>query len=414
MLRRGPKTSQEGGPSPGEVARHGLLPSARRLLVANGLFTLANGLSGLFTNVYLWRLRPGLTTPAYYNLFMMLTVLLAMPLLGRLVKRFGAVVVSVLGTTLYAGFYLSLLLLQEQAAAHLPLLGIFMGLALSAYALAGHVLVYDNTEPESREGFLNWQGLVGSLAGLLAPLTAGWIVSAMPELAGYRLIFIASFLLFAASAWVSVGLYRREQPAPYRLRQVFPGQHSGWRRLLVAYGILGLREGIFSFAVSLLVFLSTGGERSLGNFAFLTAGAGMAAFYLAGRYMSAANRQRLFPVGAVGMALATGLIGLGPTWGVMLAHGLLTALVNPIWSTAFAATSFDVIREMSSEADVRVEMLAAREIPLNLGRVASLSLFLLWAPHVEGTMLLQVLLPLLGLVFPIAWLILRPRSGDAA
>jgi YQGE family putative transporter len=384
---------------------------AQRLLWANGLFALANGLSGLFTNVYLWRLKPGMATPAYYNLFIMLTVLVAMPLLGWLVKRYGAVVANVLGTSLYAGFYLALILLRERAAEHLVELGIFMGWALSAYALAGHVLVYDTTEPESREGFLNRNGLVGSVAGLIAPLVAGQIVSRLPELTGYRVIFVTSFLLFAGSAWVSLGLSSRRPPSPYRLGEVLPGSHPGWRRLLLAYGIIGLREGIFSFAVSLLVYLATGGEQSVGNFAFLTAGAGLAAFWLAGRFMTPANRDRLFPVGAVLMGLATGVLGLGATWGVMLAHGLMGALANPVWSTAFNANSFDVIREASGARDLRVEMIAAREVPLNAGRVLSLLLFLQAAPHLTGTRL-QALLALLGLVFPIAYLIVRPRAGE--
>lgn len=386
-------------------------PPGRRLLWANGLFSLAGGLSGLFTNLYLWRLKPGMETLATYNLYIMATVLLSMPLLGWLVKRYGAVVTSVLGTSLYAGFYLSLLLLQEGAAEHLAGLGIFMGLALSAYALAGHVLVYDITEPESREPFFNRNGLVGSVAGLIAPLTAGWVVSALPGLAGYRVIFVTSFLLFALSAWVSLGLHRRRPPSPYRLAEAFTGGNPKWRRLLLAYGVLGLRDGIFSFAVSLLVYLATGGERSLGNFAFLTAAVGLAAFWVAGRYMTAANRTRLFPLGAALMALAHLSLGLGATWPLMLAHGLLLALANPVWSTAFAATSFDVIQEASGDRDMRIEMIAVREVPLNLGRVLALLLFLQFAPLISQGSVLQVLLALLGLTFPIAYLIVRPRAA---
>ena len=380
-----------------------------RLLLANGLFALASGLSGLFTNVYLWRLRPGFATPAYYNLFIMLTVLLVMPGVGWLVKRQGAAVVNAIGTSLYACFYLSLLLLQDQAALHLMPLGILMGLALSTYALAGHVLVYDNTRPETRERFLSHNGLVSSIAGLAAPLCSGWTVSALPGLAGYRVIFTCSFVLFAASAWVAFGLYRRGQSAPYRIWRVFPGRHAGWRRMLVAYGFTGARDGIFNFAVNLLVFLATGGERSLGNYAFLTAAAGLAAYWLSGRYLRPENRRTTLPLGALGMAAATGVLALGPTWGVMLAYGLLSAVANPVWSTAWSATAFDAIREVSEgEGDLRIEMMAAKEIPLNLGRVTALSLFLVWAPHIDSTGQLQILLALLGLVFPVAWLIVRP------
>jgi YQGE family putative transporter len=377
--------------------------AARRLLWVNGLFALANSLSGLFTNVYLWRLRPGLLTPVQYNLFVMLTLLVVMPPLGAVVKRRGAVLVSAAGTGLYALFYLLLLVLKEQAAFHLAGLGILMGLAVGFWALAGHVLVYDVTEPGTREAFYNRNGLWGSLAGLLAPLVAGWLMGGLPGLLGYRVVFVVSFLLFAASAWLSLGLSSRRKPAPYAIGAVLPGRDAGWHWLLGSYFILGLRDGLFSFVVSLLVFLATGGEQRVGNFTFLTSAVGLAAFWLAGRYMTTANRDRLFFAGGLLLGAASGLLALGVSWPIMLAHGLLNAVANPLWSSAFGAVSFDVIKRAGDGRDLRIEMIAAREIPLNLGRVITLTLVMNASPVLNDIGTLQTLLALLGLAFPAAW-----------
>jgi YQGE family putative transporter len=388
--------------------------AARRLLWVNGLFALANGLSGLFTGVYLWRLRPGVATLAYYNLWMMATLMFALPLLGIMVKKRGAVVANVLGTVLYAGFYLTLLMLGEQAGNHLAALGMFMGVATASQALAGHVLAYDITDERNREAFYNRSGLVASLAGLIAPLAAGWLLSAFAGLTGYRFIFISSFVLFAVSAWMGLGLHVHSPREPYRLFAVLPGTHRAWHRLLVACGILGLREGIFTFAINLLVYLSAGGaEASLGNFTFVTSLVGLVAFWGAGRVMTRANRGRLFPAGAAAMALACGLLGLGASWGLMLAYGLITAIATPFWSTAFGAASFEIIRQASEGRNLRVEMIAAREIPLNIGRVITLVLFLKAAPEGRGIAFLQVLLAVLGLAFPAAWFFVRDKGAKA-
>jgi len=193
----------------------------------------------------------------------------------------------------------------------------------------------------------------------------------------------------------------------YQIRSVLPGSHPGWHRLLVAYGLMGMRDGVFGFAVNLLVYLATGGERSVGNFAFITAAVGMAAYWLAGRLMTPATRNRLFPAGALLMGLSTGLVGLGASYPVMLAYGLLSALAMPFWQTAYVATAFDVIKQASGDRDLRVEMIAAREIPLNLGRMATLVLVLQFAPADGSTAGLQLLLGGLGLVFPLAWLLFR-------
>lgn len=388
--------------------------AARRLVRVNGLFALANGLSGLFTGVYLWRLRPGVATLAYYNLWMMATLMVALPLLGILVKRRGAVVANVLGTVLYAGFYLTLLVLGEGAGEHLAALGIFMGVATASQALAGHVLAYDITDERNREAFYNRSGVVASLAGLIAPLVAGWLLSSFAGLMGYRIIFISSFVLFAVSAWMGLGLHVRSPREPYRLFAVLPGSHRDWHRLLIAYGVLGLREGIFGFAINLLVYLSAGGaEASLGNFTFVTSVVGLAAFWGAGRVMTPVNRGRLFPAGAVVMALGCGLLALGASWGVMLAYGLLTAIANPFWSTAFGAASFEVIRNASEGRNLRVEMIAAREIPLNVGRMVTVLLFLKYAPAQGGIGFLEVLLAGLGLTYPVAWLFVRDKGSNA-
>ena len=391
-----------------------LNPAVRRLVLINGLYTLANGLSGLFTSVYLWRLRPGVTTPAYYQLWTFLTIMIAMPTLGAYVKKRGAGMLNAIGMMLYAALYLMLLILQDRAAFYLPLIGITNGLALSCYALATHVLAYDLTDEVNREAYYNRNGLVNSLAGLVAPLLSGWLVSSLAGLSGYRVVFIISFVVFSAAAVLGLGLHSVRQSAPYRLFSVFPGTHKGWHRLLLGYTLMGMRDGLFGFAVNLLVFLATGGERSVGNFAFVTALVGMASFYVAGRVMNQQNRTRLFPVGAVLMALSTGVIALGASWKVMLVYGLLINLATPFWQTTWSTVGFEIIKQANpADQDMRIEMIGAREIPLNLGRMLSLFILLRFTPTDGSTGFLQVLLACLSLVFPATWLVVRKALHPA-
>ncbi|MCG0238368.1 MAG: hypothetical protein L6E13_03660 [Firmicutes bacterium] len=392
-----------------------MIPSAmRRLVAVGGLFALANGLSGLFTGVYLFRLRPGLETPATYALWQFLALLAAAPALGWLIKTRGAVLTYQIGTGLHAGFYLALLLLRERAALHLEALGAWMGLALGAWAMASHVLVYDVIPEEKRELYFNQSGLVTSLATLVTPLLAGWMLSALPGLTGYRVIFVLSFVLFAASAALSLGLTPSRPPAPFRLGAVLPGRDPDWRRLLLAHSVLGLRDGITSFAINLLVYLTTGGEARVGQFTFLTGALGLASYWVASRLMHPGNREKSFRLGAVGMAAATGVLAFGVSWPVLLAYGVLQAVVNPVWLTSFSTASFSIIRRAMGSEDLRVEMIAAREIPLNLGRVVALLGFLALVRGAgEGQVLfLRWLLPFLGLPFPLAWLLMRSGGGQ--
>jgi YQGE family putative transporter len=393
-----------------------LSPAARRLVLINGLYSLANGLSGLFTNVYLWRLRPGVSTLAYYNLWVFLAVIITMPTMGAVVKRRGAVLINAAAMAVYASFYLILLLLQGQAANYLPFLGLCSGVALGLYALATHTLAYDLTTEVNREAYYNRNGLYTTGAGLLAPLISGWVVSSFPGLTGYKFIFIGSFVLFTGAAALGLSLRTTRPVSAYEFRTVFPGKHPGWHRLLVGYAIQGMRDGLFTFGVNLLIYLATGGERSVGNFAFLTSLVGMGSFWVAGRVMTPENRRRIFPLGAVLMCLATAIVGLGATWKVMLAYGLMQALFNPLWNTAWSATGFEIINQASGGRDLRVEMIGAREIPLNLGRMFSIFLVLRFSQSAGSvdTGFLQGLMALLGLAYPLTWLVVRKAAKRPA
>lgn len=386
-----------------------LSQAARRLLWAQGFFSLANALSGVFTGVYLWRLRPGVETLAQYNFWVFFTVMVGMPALGGLAKRWGAAYALVAGNSLYAFFYLILLLLKDQAGNYLAPLGLLMGLALSFYATSDHVLAYDLTADTQRERYYSLRGLATTIATLVAPVTSGWLVASFAGTAGYTLIFGFSFLFFTLSAYLGLGLRYQRPPAPYQIRRVLPGPDPRWHRVLLAFGLYGLRDGIFGFIINLLVFLSAGSERGLGNYTFLTSLLGLGAFYLAGRVMKPANRPFTFFLGALLMAAAPLFLLLGVTWWTMLLFGAVVALANPLWSTALGAVNLRAISEVSRGEDLRVEFICAREVPLGFGRLAGILLFL-WLARSGGgqsTVFLQSLLPVLGLAFFVVWLLLR-------
>ncbi|MCL4514082.1 MAG: MFS transporter [Firmicutes bacterium] len=380
---------------------------ARWLLYVQGLFNLGNGLAGLFVNIYLWKLHPQMRIIALYNLFVFSTVLLAFPVWGWLAKKKNSILCLILGMMFYSIFYLAILALKEKVINYLFVFGMLMGAAISSTALAYHVLTYDTTDNKNRDLFYGLNGLIGSLIGMAAPLFSGWVIVAFKEMMGYRVIFLISTSLLVFSGVASLVL---AMPAPrqdYRFFKVLATKNRDWRRIMAAMGILGLRDGIFVFIVNLLVFINTRSELSLGGYSFLTSTLGLLSFYIVGKNLQPEKRIVYSFVGAIMLALATFVLAFSRTIQGILVFGVINAVFNPLWSIPSSSLSFQAIGNDPDSSVLRLEYIVVREIPLNLGRISSLAIFLVLEERMGSEELIRGILLVLGLVFLAAWFQLK-------
>ncbi len=167
-----------------------------------------------------------------------------------------------------AAFYLSVLLAGETAASRLVLIGAVLGVGYGFYWLAFNVLTFEITEPETRDFFNGFLGILSSSAGMIGPIVAGYVISRLENNTGYTIIFSLSLGLFALAVVMSFFLKRRESKGRFMLKKVFDERHTNlnWRRITNAHFFQGLREGIFVFLISVFVFIATNSELALGTF----------------------------------------------------------------------------------------------------------------------------------------------------
>ncbi len=78
---------------------------------------------------------------------------LAFLMAGKLSKHIDRVYVLRIGISLMSLFYIAVLVVGENAAQHLLLLGSLIGLGTGFYWLAFNVLTFEVTEPETRDFF---------------------------------------------------------------------------------------------------------------------------------------------------------------------------------------------------------------------------------------------------------------------
>lgn len=166
------------------------------LLTIGGLYALAIALSNTFVNVYLWKQSGRFTDLAIYNLAIVVLQPITFLFAGRLAKKIDRAFVLRFGVIFLAAFYLIVLMAGEQAAARLVLLGSVLGIGYGFYWLAFNVLTFEITEPETRDFFNGFLGVLTSTAGMIGPLIAGIVISQLTDDTGYTVIFTLSLFCF--------------------------------------------------------------------------------------------------------------------------------------------------------------------------------------------------------------------------
>ena len=132
------------------------------LLVIGGLYSLSIALSNTFVNIFLWKQSGAYLDIALYNLAVVVMQPLTFILAGRWAKKIDRVIVLRIGVIFLSLFYLAVLFAGSRAAEFLLLLGGLLGVGYGFYWLAYNVLTFEITEPETRDFFNGFLGILSS------------------------------------------------------------------------------------------------------------------------------------------------------------------------------------------------------------------------------------------------------------
>lgn len=395
--------------------RLGLNRQALWLLAISGIFTLSVGLSNTFVNIYLWKVDRSFRSIGWYNLLVYVAIPIAFMMAGWIAKHRNAVFTLRLGIGLHAGFYL-LSLIGGTTVARLPgVLGVVMGAAAGSYWLSFNMLSFKVSESTSRERFYGLNGVMGAVAGMVAPFVAGYVIQAEDRfngISGYHVIFGLSLGLFVLAVFVSARLKDREKAGPIYLKQALSRLRvRPWRMLLLGCFSYGAREGVFLFLIGLLMYIATGSELRLGEFLLLQSGLSTISFYAVSRFVKPTWRLWVLGIGAFGMAGAAILFLLPLHASLIVLYGSVIALVLPLFLVTLQGIVFDGINAIDPERTLFMEHIIVREALENAGRVTGIAVFLLLiAPHPTGTRIAYFAFAL-GLVQIITWILLW-RGGS--
>ncbi|CDO01883.1 Major Facilitator Superfamily protein [Oceanobacillus picturae] len=368
------------------------------LLVIGGLYSLGIFLSNTFVNIYLWKQSGDYITIAIYNLAIYLFQPATFILAGKLAKKVDRVIVLRLGVIFLSIFFLSVLLIGEQASKYNFLLGSLLGIGYGFYWLAFNVLTFEITEPETRDFFNGFLGVLQSFGGMIGPLLAGIIIARMEANIGYTTIFTISFILFILAVACSFFLNRRRAEGSFHFRRILQERHhnKNWRRILYAHTFQGLREGIFAFIISIWVFLITQSEFSLGMFNLVLSGLSFVFYFIATKFIKNKLRKKAILLGGLILFFSTFIILFNLGYVQLIIYAVFIGIAYPIINVPYVSMTYDVIGKAWKAKEMRVEYIVVRELFVNLGRVGSIVLFLGAVMLFPAKQVIPVLLIILG------------------
>jgi MFS transporter, YQGE family, putative transporter len=379
------------------------------LLFIGGTYSLSVALSNTFVNIYLWKQTGEYSDLALYNLSIVILQPLTFILAGRWAKKIDRVKVLRVGVSFLALFYLMVLITGKNASTYLLLLGSLLGIGYGFYWLAYNVLTFEITEPETRDFFNGFLGILSSTGGMIGPIAAGFIITRFEKFTGYTIVFGISLALFALAVFLSFSLKPRPANGKYCFKRILDERkkNENWRLITNANFFQGLREGTFLFIISVFVYISTGSELALGTFGLINSGISFIAYYAASRLIKKNKRKKAILVGGIILYLAVLLIVWDINYVKLLIYAAMIAVAYPLLLVPYMSTTYDIIGSAWKAAEMRIEYIVVREIFINLGRIVSILSFLAAVTWFDAEKSIPILLLFIGAGHSLIYLFIR-------
>lgn len=381
------------------------------LLIVGGLYFLSIALSNTFVNVFLWKKSGQFTDIAIYNLGIVVLQMLTFIIAGKWAKRVDRVIVLRLGVSFLALFYVIVLLFGGDAEHYLFFLGALLGVGFGFYWLAFNVLTFEITEPETRDFFNGFLGLLSSLAGMIGPPFAGWVITSIDhQYTGYRLIFGISLLLFFLAVITSFFLKRRQAKGLFAFKEIFNERrrNRNWCSILYAHLFQGLREGTFAFVIVVWVFMTTKSELALGVYGLVQSVVSFFAYYFVTRLVQERFRKKAILIGGLVLYAALALILFRLNFPLLITYGIVISIAYPLLLVPFSSLTYDVIGQSHKAKEMRIEYIVVREMFYNIGRIVSIVLFLFYLRLTGKPEMVAWLLGVLGTGHLLIYFAVRP------
>lgn len=374
-------------------------------LLMNAFFSFGVALSGVFQSVFLWKLDKSYSLLAYYSLYWSLAIIVCFGLCAWIARKTNPMFTMRLGFVFYLITYLIMLIFHDTLNEHIFLLGISNGLAMSLYYVGVHMAVLDLTTNDKRDQFLYVQGILLTVGGVIAPLLAGVLISQFDGMFGYYIVFIATCVFFFISFCVSLKVKGSPVTAKSYFWDVIKDPSREWKKMYKVMFADGIVSGVYStFLITMITFAVAGGEFSLGVYNMAAEIVAIIAFYVLAKFSNPKYRMAIFAIGSISIFLSSVLLAASQVFISLIIFGIVSPVAQNMITTSMNAMIYESIEKDPYYKERRLDYIIIREIPLGVGRIIGVFIFLAMREYFD----FNKLLPISFSIFPIVYVIMIP------
>lgn len=376
--------SFKGPPLPAEQK---LGQNAVTALIIHSCFQLGASMSGLFLNLYLWRLTQDLVVNGLYNLIVFAITPFAFAAGGWIAKKRDRMVTYRIGIMMIALFYLMVILAQEQVAHYYIWFAIFNGIASGFYWTGYLVIQYDVSTDANRIRFLAVNMVMFNSAGLAGPALAGFIIQRNEGLQGYMIIFTLAFIMFVIAALVSfrIPIIKSHHKTYYlKFMGTVMKRNQRWLKGLYSFFILGLFQGIMLFLPNIMLFRAVGREDWVGYLGVFFSSLTVATGYVISRKAQKENVRKYIYYSTTGVVFGSALLLIEVEFWSVAIFMIMFSICNPLAVNTLTSYYYRLIGTLPLKGQLRVESVVMRELFVNVGRVVSIALLLILAGNLNS------------------------------
>lgn len=398
------------------------LPPERRLgkdavtaLIIHSCFQFGASMSGLFLNLYLWRLTQDLVVNGVYNIVVFVLTPLAFALGGWIAKKRDRMVTYRLGIVMIAIFYLFVVIAQEQVAQYYIWFAIFNGIAAGLYWTGYLVIQYDVSTEANRIRFLAINMVVFNSAGLAGPALAGFIIQRNEGLQGYIFIFMLAFIMFLIAALVSfrIPMIQSHHKAYYlRFMGLVMNKNRRWLMALYSFFVLGLFQGIMLFLPNIMLFQTVGREDWVGYLGVFFSSLTVATGYVISRKAQREHVRKYVFLSTTGVAIGAAMLLIQVEFWTVALFMIMFSICNPLAVNTLTSYYYRLIGTLPLKGQLRVESVVMRELFLNAGRVLSITLLIVLARDLQSVWMPVVLFVMAVMQYALVLLIKEKQGAE--
>ncbi len=389
------------------------LSKNEKLVVAiTSLWALANTMSAVFVNVYLYAYTGSLVVMTIYCIIRIGLYPFFYTVAGKWAKRKNFSQPLTMGLLVTMLSLIFVLTMNDHFAQYPNLVYVvatLVGIGEAFFWLSICSLHQIVATDESRPRYLGMTGIFNNVANVFAPLLSTLIIEqASSDVDGYVAIFKLVLVVYAIMVILA---FRVKASATskdfYVLKCIRTKGNARWRYCCISIFLYSMRDALILTLAGLLVYNATDGSGGLYSklltvFAFVS----IAFYYYVSRKMNRHNMHRLYYIGAILIASSTIVLVLCPNVYGAIYYGIVNALATPMYANPWQMIVMGEINEAAKGENV-IGRVIAKEFYMTLGRCFGMLCIVLCSYVLPEDVYLPVSVIFCSL-FPI-WLILYER-----